>query len=45
IEPDNNIEPENLSDFERRNLKDAFQILSNAQNFLKFRYQASNNFK
>jgi CBS domain-containing protein len=45
IEPDNNVEPENLSDFERRNLKDAFQILSNGQNFLKFRYQASNNFK
>ncbi len=45
IEPDNNIEPENLSDFERRNLKDAFQILSNGQNFLKFRYQASNKFK
>ncbi|EKO3515229.1 DUF294 nucleotidyltransferase-like domain-containing protein [Vibrio fluvialis] len=45
IEPDNNIEPENLSEFERRNLKDAFQILSNAQNFLKYRYQASNNFK
>ncbi|MGD8110332.1 putative nucleotidyltransferase substrate binding domain-containing protein [Vibrio sp. TRT 17S01] len=44
-DPDNNIEPENLSDFERRNLKDAFQVLSNAQNFLKFRYQASNNFK
>ncbi|MFB9134322.1 DUF294 nucleotidyltransferase-like domain-containing protein [Vibrio olivae] len=40
IEPDNNIEPEHLSDFERRNLKDAFQILSNAQNFLKYRYQA-----
>lgn len=39
IEPDNNIEPENLSDFERKNLKDAFQILSNAQKFLKFRYQ------
>ncbi|WP_434362283.1 DUF294 nucleotidyltransferase-like domain-containing protein [Parasalinivibrio latis] len=38
-EPDNNIEPENMSDFERRNLKDAFQILSNAQKFLKFRYQ------
>ncbi|MCC4263139.1 putative nucleotidyltransferase substrate binding domain-containing protein [Oceanimonas baumannii] len=38
-EPDNNIEPENLSDFERRNLKDAFQILSQAQKFLKFRYQ------
>ncbi|EDP59834.1 DUF294 nucleotidyltransferase-like domain-containing protein [Vibrio sp. AND4] len=45
IEPDNNIEPESLSDFERRNLKDAFQILSNGQNFLKFRYQASNKFK
>ena len=45
IEPDNNIEPESMSDFERRNLKDAFQILSNAQNFLKFRYQASNKFK
>ncbi len=41
IEPDNNIEPENMSDFERRNLKDAFQILSNAQNFLKFRYSAN----
>ncbi|WPC72354.1 DUF294 nucleotidyltransferase-like domain-containing protein [Vibrio porteresiae] len=44
-EPDNNIEPENLSDFERRNLKDAFQILSSAQNFLKFRYQAGNALK
>ncbi len=42
IEPDNNIEPDNISDFDRRNLKDAFQILSNAQNFLKFRYQATN---
>lgn len=39
IEPDNNIEPEHMTDFDRRNLKDAFQILSNAQNFLKFRYQ------
>lgn len=37
-EPDNNVQPENLSPFERRNLKDAFQILSNAQKFLKFRY-------
>ncbi|KOO04518.1 putative nucleotidyltransferase substrate binding domain-containing protein [Vibrio nereis] len=45
IDPDNNIEPESLSDFERRNLKDAFQVLSNAQNFLKYRYQASNSFK
>ncbi|MCT7655376.1 hypothetical protein MBH78_13180 [Oceanimonas sp. NS1] len=38
-EPDNNIEPENLSDFERRNLKDAFRSWSQAQKFLKFRYQ------
>ncbi|MFT5889085.1 MAG: CBS domain-containing protein [Zhongshania sp.] len=38
-EPDNNIEPENLSDFERKNLKQAFQILSSAQRFMKFRYQ------
>ncbi|HEY7867351.1 MAG TPA: putative nucleotidyltransferase substrate binding domain-containing protein [Psychromonas sp.] len=41
IEPDNNIEPEKMSDFERRNLKDAFLVLSNAQNFLKYRYTAS----
>jgi len=41
IEPDNSIEPENLSDFERRNLKDAFQVLHNSQNFLKYRYQAN----
>lgn len=36
--PDNQIEPENVSDIERHNLKDAFQVLSNAQKFLKFRY-------
>ncbi|CAM3542505.1 DUF294 nucleotidyltransferase-like domain-containing protein [Halomonas lysinitropha] len=36
--PDNNIEPESVSDTERHNLKDAFQVLSNAQKFLKFRY-------
>ncbi|SEM07164.1 DUF294 nucleotidyltransferase-like domain-containing protein [Halomonas daqiaonensis] len=36
--PDNNIEPESISDTERHNLKDAFQVLSNAQKFLKFRY-------
>lgn len=39
IAPDNNVDPDRLSNFERRNLKDAFNILSNAQNFLKFRYQ------
>ncbi|QFU00691.1 Putative nucleotidyltransferase substrate binding domain protein [Halomonas sp. THAF5a] len=38
LAPDNNIEPENVSDTERHNLKDAFQVLSNAQKFLKFRY-------
>ncbi|XKH61824.1 DUF294 nucleotidyltransferase-like domain-containing protein [Halomonas sediminis] len=36
--PDNNIEPENVADTERHTLKDAFQVLSNAQKFLKFRY-------
>lgn len=39
IPPDNNIEPESLSNFERRNLKDAFQIVSDAQKYLTFRYQ------
>lgn len=39
-EPDNNIEPENVSAAERHGLKDAFQILSNAQKFLRFRYPA-----
>lgn len=38
-EPDNSIEPEKLSDFERKSLRDAFQILNNAQSYLKFRYQ------
>ncbi|QDE31106.1 MULTISPECIES: DUF294 nucleotidyltransferase-like domain-containing protein [Shewanella] len=42
IEPDNNIEPESMSNFERRNLKDAFLVLSNAQNFLKYRYTSNN---
>jgi CBS domain-containing protein len=36
--PDNTIEPENVADNERHTLKDAFQALSNAQKFLKFRY-------
>ncbi|MDO6838242.1 DUF294 nucleotidyltransferase-like domain-containing protein [Paraglaciecola chathamensis] len=37
--PDNDIEPEYLSDFERKNLRDAFQILSDAQKYMKYRYQ------
>ncbi len=36
--PDNNVAPSDLSDFERKNLKDAFQILSSAQRFMRFRY-------
>jgi len=37
-EPRNAIQPEYISGSERHNLKEAFQILSNAQNFLRFRY-------
>ncbi|MGM0385576.1 MAG: DUF294 nucleotidyltransferase-like domain-containing protein [Actinomycetota bacterium] len=36
--PDNRVVPANVTDTERHNLKDAFQALSNAQKFLKFRY-------
>ncbi|MAT65501.1 MAG: cyclic nucleotide-binding protein [Gammaproteobacteria bacterium] len=36
--PDNSIDPEQVSDVDRHNLKEAFQILSNAQKFLRFRY-------
>lgn len=38
--PDNNVHPEDLSPFERSHLKDAFQVVSNAQKFLRFRYNA-----
>ncbi|MBB6289088.1 MULTISPECIES: DUF294 nucleotidyltransferase-like domain-containing protein [unclassified Pseudomonas] len=38
--PDNYIEPERFSSSERHNLKEAFQVLSNAQSFLRFRYPA-----
>ncbi|AGA92319.1 putative signal-transduction protein containing cAMP-binding and CBS domains [Thioflavicoccus mobilis 8321] len=37
-EPHNAIQPEQVSASERHNLKEAFQILSNAQSFLRFRY-------
>ncbi len=37
--PNNNIDPETLSNLERRSLKDAFKVLANAQKFLKFRYR------
>ncbi len=36
--PDNSIQPENISSTERHTLKDAFQLLSDAQKFLQFRY-------
>lgn len=36
--PDNYIEPERFSNAERHNLKEAFQVLSSAQKFLRFRY-------
>lgn len=38
-QPDNSIEPDMLSVFERKSLRDAFLILASAQKFLKFRYQ------
>jgi len=37
-QPHNTIQPEHVSDSERHSLKEAFQILSNAQKFLRFRY-------
>lgn len=37
-EPDNTIDPGKVSDSERHNLKEAFQVISNAQKFLQFRY-------
>jgi CBS domain-containing protein len=40
-EPDNSVEPENMTEFERRNLKDAFQVISNAQKYLRMRYQVN----
>ncbi|MBP8262186.1 MAG: cyclic nucleotide-binding protein, partial [Pseudomonas sp.] len=36
--PDNYIEPEHISAHERHNLKEAFQVISHAQKFLRFRY-------
>lgn len=41
LEPDNSIDPQQLSVFERKNLRDAFLILGDAQSFLKFRYQSA----
>lgn len=38
-EANNNIDPESLSAFERRSLKDAFKVLANVQKFIRFRYR------
>jgi len=35
----NNINPEDLSTLDRRSLKDAFRVLSDAQKFVKFRFR------
>lgn len=37
-EPTNHVNPENLSSFEKRHLRDAFQIVARQQEFIKFRY-------
>jgi CBS domain-containing protein len=38
--PGNTLNPEHLSTFEKRNLREAFQILDKAQQFLRYRYTA-----
>lgn len=40
-ELNNNLDPQSLSAFERRTLKDAFKVLSNAQRALKYRYRTA----
>lgn len=40
----NYIEPEHFTSSERHNLKEAFQVLSNGQNFLRFRYPSKGRF-
>lgn len=37
-EPDNKVDPETLSAFEKRHLRDAFNIVARQQEFLKYRY-------
>ena len=37
-EPTNHVNPERLSSFEKRHLRDAFHIVSRQQEFIKFRY-------
>ncbi|TPE53988.1 cyclic nucleotide-binding/CBS domain-containing protein [Maribrevibacterium harenarium] len=42
-EPDNKVDPESLSEFERRHLRDAFVIVARQQDFLKYRYPGKGN--
>lgn len=44
-EPDNDLDPHQLSPFEQRNLKEAFAILEKAQSYLKFGYTANPSIK
>ncbi|MBD5770483.1 DUF294 nucleotidyltransferase-like domain-containing protein [Marinomonas colpomeniae] len=37
-QPNNHVNPENLSSFEKRHLRDAFHIVARQQEFIKFRY-------
>jgi CBS domain-containing protein len=37
-QPNNHVNPENLSSFEKRHLSDAFHIVARQQEFIKFRY-------
>ncbi|MGO2513716.1 DUF294 nucleotidyltransferase-like domain-containing protein [Marinomonas polaris] len=37
-EPNNHVNPEHLSSFEKRHLRDAFHIVTRQQEFIKFRY-------
>ena len=41
IEPDNDVAPQRLSSFERRHLRNAFQVVDQTQSFLRYRYTAS----
>jgi CBS domain-containing protein len=38
---DNNVDPKRLSNFERKHLRNAFQIVDESQSFLRYRYTAS----
>jgi CBS domain-containing protein len=43
--PDNNVDPNSLSKFERKHLRNAFQIVDESQSFLRYRYTASDGFQ